>query len=99
MFSRSATHISIQQAVLTIYQGWLENVLTSRLMDPVKALSRAKLFGNVGSKFDIDAETLDDQWTARAHKLERRWMIEDLQELAAVKSVRVTILRYVLKFS
>ena len=64
-------------------------------MDPLKALGKAGLFGSLGNKFDLSIEDVDDQWTSRPHKLERSWLIEDLQELAAQKSVRVTILGYV----
>ena len=64
-------------------------------MDPVKAMGRVGLFGSFGNKFDVSIEDVDDQWTARSHKLERGWLIEDLQELAAQKSIRVTILGYV----
>ncbi|EEH20793.1 hypothetical protein PABG_03024 [Paracoccidioides brasiliensis Pb03] len=71
---------------------WLENVLSSRASYPVKALGRAGLFGNLREKFDVNMETIDSQWASKAHKLERHWLIEDLQELAAEKSVRITIL-------
>jgi hypothetical protein len=74
---------------------WLENLLTSRVMDPVKALGRAGLFGGLLNKFDGSIEILDDlddHWTAKKRKLERNWLIEDLQDLAAEKSVRITIL-------
>ncbi|PGH31563.1 hypothetical protein GX50_05656 [[Emmonsia] crescens] len=71
---------------------WLENVLSSRASYPVKALGRAGIFSNLRDKFDVDTETIDSQWTSKAHKLERNWLIEDLQELAAEKSVRITIL-------
>ncbi|KAJ9355801.1 hypothetical protein DTO027B9_3955 [Paecilomyces variotii] len=74
---------------------WLENILTSRAMDPVKALGRAGMFGHFVNKFDGSVEVLDDlddHWTAKHHKLERTWLVEDLQDLAAEKSVRVTIL-------
>lgn len=74
---------------------WLENVLSSRASYPVKALGRAGIFSNLRDKFDVDTETIDSQWTSKAHKLERNWLIEDLQELAAEKSVRITILGYV----
>lgn len=37
-------------------------------------------------------DDLDDHWTAKNHKLERKLVIEDLQDLAADRSVRVTIL-------
>ncbi|PGH09093.1 hypothetical protein GX51_00847 [Blastomyces parvus] len=71
---------------------WLENVLSSRASYPVKALGRAGIFSNLRDRFDVDTETIDSQWTSKAHKLERGWLIEDLQELAAEKSVRITIL-------
>ncbi|KAK3498345.1 hypothetical protein B0T13DRAFT_399312 [Neurospora crassa] len=74
---------------------WLENILTSRLMDPVKALGKAGLFKNLLNHFDGGVEVLDDlddHWTAKNHKEERAIVIEDLQDLAADKSVRVTIL-------
>lgn len=74
---------------------WLENVLTSRVLDPVKALGRMGLFGNFLNKFDGGVEILDDlddHWTAKNHKDERNWFIEELQELAAEKSIRITIL-------
>ncbi len=65
-------------------------------MDPVKALGKAGLLGNFLNKFDGGVEVLDDlddHWTAKNHKHERRIIIEDLQDLAADKSVRITILR------
>lgn len=64
-------------------------------MDPVKALGRAGVFGNLLNQFDGGVEILDDlddHWTAKNHKEERRFLIEDLQDLAAEKSVRITIL-------
>lgn len=69
--------------------------LTSRLMDPIKALGKAGLLGNFLNRFDGGVEVLDDlddHWTAKNHKDERRFVIEDLQDLAADKSVRITIL-------
>lgn len=69
--------------------------LTSRLLDPIKALGKTGLFGNVFNKFDGGVEVLDDlddHWTAKNHKAERKTVIEDLQDLAADRSVRVTIL-------
>ena len=74
---------------------WLENLLTSRVMDPVKALGRTGLLGGFLNKFDGGVEILDDlddHWTAKNHKDERNWFIEELQWLAAEKSVRITIL-------
>lgn len=37
-------------------------------------------------------EVFDDHWTGKHLKSERTWLVEDLQDLAAEKSVRVTIL-------
>jgi len=74
---------------------WLENLLTSRVMDPIKALGRTGILGGFLNKFDGGVEILDDlddHWTAKNHKVERKCFIEELQELAANKSVRVTIL-------
>ncbi|KAG9233554.1 hypothetical protein BJ875DRAFT_378390 [Amylocarpus encephaloides] len=75
---------------------WLENILTSRAMDPIKALSKAGLLGkNLLNHLDGGVEILDDlddHWTAKHHKEERNWFIQELQDLAAEKSVRVTIL-------
>ncbi|KAF2869546.1 hypothetical protein BDV95DRAFT_547996 [Massariosphaeria phaeospora] len=75
--------------------NFLENILTSRLMDPVKAMGRAGLLGNFLNRFDGGVEILDDlddHWTAKHHKEERNWLIQQLQHLASTKSVRVTIL-------
>ncbi|MCJ1311100.1 hypothetical protein MMC25_004770 [Agyrium rufum] len=74
---------------------WLENVLTSRIMDPIKALGRAGMLGGFVNKFDGGVEILDDlddHWTAKNHKDERNWFVQALQDLAAEKSVRITIL-------
>jgi hypothetical protein len=75
--------------------NFLENILTSRLMDPIKALGRAGALGNFVNKFDGGVEILDDlddHWTAKHHKEERNWLIRELQHIASTKSVRVTIL-------
>ncbi|KAK8162782.1 hypothetical protein BKA80DRAFT_236860 [Phyllosticta citrichinensis] len=75
--------------------NFLENLLTSRVMDPIKALGRTGMLGGFVNKFDGGVEILDDlddHWTAKHHKAERNWFIQELQELAADKSVRVTIL-------
>jgi len=68
-------------------------------MDPIKAIGKAPMFGNLVSTIDGGVEVLDDlndHWTAKNHKKERRLLIEDLQDLAAQKSIRITILRYAL---
>ncbi|CAZ84450.1 unnamed protein product [Tuber melanosporum] len=74
---------------------WLENIMTSRLMDPLKALGRMGYLGGFLNSFDGGVELLDDlddHWTAKNHKTERNWFIERLQDFAAEKSVRITIL-------
>jgi PhoD related phosphatase len=75
---------------------WLENVLTSKALDPIKALGRAGILkGGFLNKFDGGVEILDDlddHWTASHHKSERNDLIKELQDLAAEKSVRITIL-------
>ena len=75
--------------------NFLENVLTSRAMDPVKFIGRSGMLGGFVNKFDGGVEILDDlddHWTAKHHKDERNWLIQELQSIAAEKSVRVTIL-------
>ncbi|CAD0113151.1 unnamed protein product [Aureobasidium uvarum] len=75
--------------------NFLENILTSRIMDPIKAIGRTGILGGFINKFDGGVEILDDlddHWTAKHHKPERNWFIQELQELAASKSVRITIL-------
>lgn len=74
---------------------WLENILTSRLLDPVKALGKTGMFGKVLNHIDGGVEILDDlndHWTAKNHKQERSIIMEDLQDLAMDKSVRITLL-------
>ncbi len=90
------THLIVLVGVPIAYPRlvWLETILTSSLMAPIKALSKAAN-KNLQNPFDGAIEILDDlddHWTAKHHKAERRWLIEDLQDLAARHSVRVTIL-------
>ena len=64
-------------------------------MDPIKALGRVGMFTSFLNQFDGGVEILDDlddHWTAKNHKYERNWFVEKLQDLAAEKSVRITIL-------
>ena len=58
---------------------WLENILTSRLMDPIKALGKFGFLGNFLNRLDGGVEVLDDlddHWTAKNHKHERAIVIE-----------------------
>lgn len=75
--------------------NFLENILTSRVMDPIKALGRTGMLGGFVNKFDGGVEILDDlddHWTAKHHKAERNWFVQELQELAREFEVRITIL-------
>lgn len=67
-------------------------------MGPVKALGRTGMLGKALNNIDGGVEVLDDlndHWTAKNHKQERSIVIEDLQDLAIDKSLRVTMLRLV----
>ncbi|KAJ2904087.1 hypothetical protein MKZ38_008898 [Zalerion maritima] len=91
------SHVLVLLGVPVAYPRlvWLENILTSRLMEPVKALGKAGMFGNLLNHLDGGVEVLDDlddHWTSKSHKPERTIVVQDLQDLAADKSVRVTIL-------
>lgn len=76
--------------------AWLENILTSPVIAPVRLLNRR--FGVAGSLFNqfdgqVDLlDDLDDHYTARQHKAERKELILRLQEFAKTHSIRVTIL-------
>ncbi|OBT64576.1 hypothetical protein VE03_06366 [Pseudogymnoascus sp. 23342-1-I1] len=74
---------------------WVENILSSPLMAPLKFLH--KRFGVGGSfinSFDgsVDlVDDLDDHYTAGNHKAERLQLVKMLQDLAETYGVRVTI--------
>ncbi|KAL4896382.1 hypothetical protein BDV59DRAFT_172748 [Aspergillus ambiguus] len=76
--------------------AWLENILSSPVIAPIRLLN--KRFGFAGGLFNqfdgqVDLlDDLDDHYTARQHKRERRHFIQRLQDFAASHSVRVTIL-------
>ncbi|KAK6366538.1 hypothetical protein LTS17_010624 [Exophiala oligosperma] len=76
--------------------AWLENIFTSPIMAPIKLLNKrfgfaGGLFNNFDGSVDL-LDDLDDHYTARHHKHERRELVVRLQKLAAKHSVRVTIL-------
>ncbi|KAH3352015.1 hypothetical protein KXW44_002978 [Aspergillus fumigatus] len=76
--------------------AWLENILSSPVIAPIRLLNkRFGLAGGLFNKFDgqVDLlDDLDDHYTARQHKRERRIFIQRLQHFAATHSIRVTIL-------
>lgn len=75
---------------------WLENILTSPIIGPIRFLNRRFGFaGGLFNRFDgqVDLlDDLDDHYTARQHKGERRGLIQMLQEISKLNNVRVTIL-------
>ena len=76
--------------------AWLETILKSPIIGPIRFLNkRFGLAGGLFNHFDgsVDLlDDLDDHYTARQHKHERRDLVLRLQSLAAKYSVRVTIL-------
>lgn len=76
--------------------AWLENILTSPIIAPIRLLNKRFGFaGGLFNKFDgsVDLlDDLDDHYTARTHKQERRELIVRLQKLSAEHSIRITIL-------
>ena len=76
--------------------AWLENILQSPLIAPIKLLN--KRFGLAGGFFNhfdgkVDLlDDLDDHYTARQHKHERKELILRLQELSKQFSIRITVL-------
>jgi len=65
----------------------LKNFLNSR-----KSLGKSRMLGGIVNRSGSNVEVFDDHWAGKHLKSERTWLVEDLQDLAAEKSVRVTIL-------
>lgn len=75
---------------------FLESALDSK-MNPLVILGRNGQLGLSGfvNKFNADAELLDDlndHWTAKSHKRERNWLIDQLQGYAKKHHTRVSLL-------
>lgn len=76
--------------------AWLENIFSSPLIAPIRLLN--KRFGVAGGFFNhfdgsVDLlDDLDDHYTAKHHKHERKIFMIRLQELARQFSLRITIL-------
>ncbi|QIX01712.1 hypothetical protein AMS68_007229 [Peltaster fructicola] len=75
---------------------WLENILSSPIIGPVKFLNkRFGLAGGFFNQFDGKPDLLDDlddHYTARTHKKERKQLVLRLQKLSQRTGVRITIL-------
>ena len=92
------THLIVLLGVPIAYPRlvWLENLFTSPLIAPVRLLNKRFGFaGGLFNKFDGNVDLLDDlddHYTAKHHKRERKELIQRLQHLAAAHNARVTIL-------
>ncbi|KAF7304654.1 C-CAP/cofactor C-like domain-containing protein [Mycena kentingensis (nom. inval.)] len=91
-------HLCVQVGVPISYPRmvFLEKTLESKF-NPLTALGRSGSFGlsSFVNKFNAEAELLDDlndHWTARSHKKERNWFVEQLQNFAKAQRIRVTFL-------
>lgn len=92
------THLILLLGVPIAYPRliWLENIFTSPIIGPIRFLS--KRFGIAGGLFNhfngqVDLlDDLDDHYTARHHKHERKELMLRLQALAQDHNIRVTIL-------
>ncbi|KAF8061567.1 hypothetical protein FPV67DRAFT_1563868 [Lyophyllum atratum] len=93
---QSVEHLIVQVGIPIAYPRmvFLEAALESKL-NPLVALGRTGTLGLSGfvNKFNAEAELLDDlndHWTARSHKKERNWFIEQLQLFALRQRIRVS---------
>ena len=92
------THLIVLLGIPIAYPRliWLENIFTSPIIGPIRFLS--KRFGIAGgffNKFDgqVDLlDDLDDHYTARQHKKERKDLLLRLQSLAEDFNIRISIL-------
>ncbi len=92
------THLIVLLGVPIAYPRlmWLESIFKSPIIGPIRFLSkRFGIAGDLFNKFDgqVDLlDDLDDHYTARQHKHERKDLITRLQDLAYMYSIRITIL-------
>ncbi|CAG8876114.1 unnamed protein product [Penicillium nalgiovense] len=83
-------HLIVLTSVPVAYPEWyamLRNFMNSR-----KSLGKAGVLGGLVNRSGGNVEVFDDHWAGKHLKSERTWLVEDLQDLAAEKSVRITIL-------
>ncbi|BAO38108.1 uncharacterized protein YGR266W [Kluyveromyces marxianus DMKU3-1042] len=75
---------------------WLEYLFSSKLLAPLKWLSKKGIFARgLVNEFNGDVELLDDlndHWCAHHHKRERNALVARLQDFGAQQGVRITIL-------
>lgn len=75
---------------------WLENIFSSPIVAPIRLLNKrfgfgGGLFNNFDGNIDL-LDDLDDHYTSKHHKAERKALILRLQEFSREFSIRVTIL-------
>ncbi|OQE15842.1 hypothetical protein PENFLA_c030G03424 [Penicillium flavigenum] len=82
-------HLVVLTSVPVAYPrvAMLRNFMNSR-----KSLGKAGVLGGLVNRSGGNVEVFDDHWAGKHLKSERTWLVEDLQDLAAEKSVRITIL-------
>ncbi|KAJ5086764.1 hypothetical protein NUU61_008071 [Penicillium alfredii] len=82
-------HLIVLSSVPIAYprMAMVKNFLNSR-----KSLGKSGMLGGLVNRSGGNVEVFDDHWAGKHLKSERTWLVEDLQDLAAEKSVRVTIL-------
>ncbi|KAJ5902811.1 hypothetical protein N7495_003339 [Penicillium taxi] len=82
-------HLLVLSSVPIAYPrgAMIKNFLNSR-----KSLGKSGILGGLVNRSGGNVEMFDDHWAGKHLKAERTWLVEDLQDLAAEKSVRVTIL-------
>ncbi|KAI0003344.1 hypothetical protein BJV74DRAFT_876259 [Russula compacta] len=91
-------HLIIQLGIPIAYprMSFLETMLSSKF-NPLVTLGRTGSLGLKGfvNKFNGDAELLDDlndHWTSKHHMAERNWFIDQLQQLAQTRRIRISFL-------
>lgn len=94
----STKHLVVMLGVPILYPRlvWLEMVLTSPLLKPLRALAaKGVIAKGLVNEFDGNIEVLDDlndHWCLKHHKRERNKLIKHLIEFGASHGVRITIL-------
>lgn len=89
-------HILLMLGVPLAYPRlvWLETILGSRAMAPVKRVAKHVMPG-LRNEFDGNIELLDDlddHWCAKHHKAERNQLVTSLLAFGKKNNVRITIL-------
>lgn len=96
--NKDMKHLLVMLGVPILYPRlvWLEMVLDSPLLKPIKKLAQMGII-NKGliNEFDGSVEVLDDlndHWCSKHHKAERNKLVKQLIDYGAKHGIRVTIL-------